>query len=385
MSTPFPRRGARVALAAGIALALALAPAVSPPARAAQQAAASQLVGFAVGQDGRLYRATSAGVAPFGSAVVAPPGAAVSAVRQSDGNVAVFVVGTQGGLVAAVTNSASSGVTVYRDGATGIAPPGARLNAVTDPAGVVHVFFVGHDGAVYGTSYSGAVRPGSGPKRVSATGVAPPGATVAGAWQSAQPGVVVVDVAGGLTSVWRTTAGTWTTVPAGPAGVAAAGGGVAAVSTAGVQAYYAGLDGKLWQVRFASGPVPVPWAPTAVSGAGVVPAGARLAAARFVNGPSSVFFAGADGAVRVVTDQTGSWVESPTTPAGVARPGSPLALVAVDDFVYSAWCGNDLWWWLRWWWRLPPPPPPPWYGDTFTLPVANPIQYATEVAVTLYR
>ncbi|MFF3852438.1 hypothetical protein [Micromonospora sp. NPDC002575] len=384
MSRPLRLRGFRVALAAGIALALALTPTAPPPAHAAQQAAASQLVGFAVGQDGRLYRATTAGVAPYTSAVVAPPGAAVSAVRQSDGNVAVFTVGTQGGLVVAVTSSATSAVTVYHDGANNLAPPGARLSAVT-VGSAVHVFFVGHDGAVYSTSYTGAVRPGIGPRRVSATGVVPPGATVAAAWQSGLPGAVFVGADGGLNSVWRNSAGAWATVPAGPAGVATPGGGVAAASTAGVQAYYAGLDGKLWQVGFTSGPFPVPWTPVAISGAGVVPAGARLAAARFVNGPSNVFFAGADGAVRVVTDQTGSWVESATTPPGVARPGSPLALVAVDDFVYSAWCGNGLWWWLHWWWRWPPPPPPPWYGDTFTLPIGNPIQYATEVAVTLYR
>ncbi|MFC8848254.1 MULTISPECIES: hypothetical protein [unclassified Micromonospora] len=195
--------------------------------------------------------------------------------------------------------------------------------------------------------------------RDGANGLAPPGATVAAAWQSALPGVVFVGTDGGLNSVWRTTAGTWTTVLAGPAGVAAAGGGVAATSTAGMEAYYAGLDGRLWQVRFASGGLPDPWAPTAVSGAGLVPAGARLAAARFVNGPSSVFLAGADGSIRVVTDRPAAgWSRRPR------RPGWPGRAAR---------------------WPSPPPPPPPWYGDTFTLPTVNPIQYATEVAVTLYR
>ncbi|WP_229401828.1 hypothetical protein [Micromonospora okii] len=384
METPIRRRWLRGAVAAGVALALAATPAVTPSAHAAPAAAASQLASFAVGRDGRLYAATPEGLTPYGSTVVGPPGAGISAVRQEDGNLAVFTVGTRGELLATVTNSAGSGVTVYSYGA-GLAPPGARVSAVTDPVGSVHAFFVGSDGAIYGKSYTGAVLPGAGPQRISEPGLAPPGATVAAAWRSSLPGVVFVGVDGGLNSVWRTSAGTWTTVPASPAGLAPPGGGVAAVSTAGAQAYFAGLDGRLWQVGFAGGALPDPWTPVAISAVGVVPAGARLAAARPVGGPTSVFFAGADGAVRVVTNLTGSWVESATTPARIARPGGPLSVVALGDYLYTSWCGNGLWWWLFWWWRRPPPPPPPWYGETLSFRQIYPVDYGAEVAVTAYR
>ncbi|NBE79950.1 hypothetical protein [Micromonospora rubida] len=376
-------RRPRVAVAVAAALALAVTPTGAPPARAAQ-AAASQVVSFTVGQDGRLYLASPAGITPFGSTVVAPPNAGVAAARQPDGNVAAFVIGTQGGLVAAVTSSATSNISVYRDGAAGLAPPGARVSAVTDSAGYLHVFFAGTDGAIYSASYNRQVRPGGGPQRVSAPGLAPPGAVVAATRQSTMPGVVFVGADGALTSVWRTSAGTWATIPAGPTGMAPPGGGVAVAATAGVQAYVAGLDGRIWQVGFAFGPRPEPWQPVAITGAGAAPAGARLAAAQFTGGPSNVFFAGSDGAVRVVTNMAGGWQQSVTTAAGAAKPGGPLAIVAVDDYLYSAWCGNDLWWWLYWWWRRPPPPPP-WWGDPFTLPLTQPIEYGAEVAITLYR
>lgn len=375
----------RAAVAAGVALVVAAAPAVAPPAHAVQ-AAASQIVGFSVGRDGRFYAAIGTTVGPFGSTVVAPPGAGVAAARQPDGNIAAFAVGTHGGLVVAATSSSGSSVTPQRDGAGGLAPPGARLSAVTDAAGQVHVFFVGANGGIYAASYNKLVRPGAGPRLISAAGLASPGAVLAAGWHYNLPGVVFVGLDGALTSVWRSTTGTWTTAAASPAGLASPGAGVAVSSTAGVQAYVSGVDGRLWQVAFTTaGPVPEPWQPVAITAAGVVPAGARLAAARFAIGPSNVLFAGADGAVQVVTNLTGSWVVSPTTAAGVAKPGGPVAAVTLDDHLYTPWCGNDLWWWLRWWKRPLPPPPPPWLGDVFRTPAGYPLQYGGEVAVTLYR
>ncbi|MEV4773694.1 hypothetical protein [Micromonospora humida] len=381
------RMGRLRTLAAGAALALAVTAAGVPPAQAAPsapttRAAASQVVGFTVGQDGRLYLASSTGVSPFGATVVAPPGADVSAVRQADRNTAVFAVGTQGGLVAAVTSSATSAITVYRDGASGLATPGTRLTAFTAPDGSVYVFFVGTDGAVYGAAYPRLVRPGVGPQRVSAPGVAPPGAVLAGSWQSGAPGVFFVGTDGGLRHLNRTS-GTWQTSAVGPAGVAAAGSGVAATTSGGAQAYYAGLDGRLWQVTPAGGGMPEPWERVVVSGAGTVPVGARLAVARPAAGPTGVYFADAAGAVRIVTNVSGGWQESVATNPGVAGPGGPISVLAVEDYVFSGWCGNDIWWWLFWWWRRPPPPPP--LAETLAVSLGYPIQYGANVSLTLYR
>ncbi|MFJ6198070.1 hypothetical protein [Micromonospora sp. NPDC092111] len=374
----------RAAAAASAALALAVTSVGAPPAQAAQ-AAASQVVGFTVGQDGRFYLASSGGLSPFGSTVVAPPGADVSAVRQADGNAAVFTVGTQGGLVSAVTSSATSNITVYRDGASNLATPGTQLNALAAPDGYVYVFFVGNDGAVYSASYNRVVRPGVGPQRVSPPGVAPSGAVIAGVWQSSGPGAFFVGDDGGLRYLSRTGTGTWQTSSVGPPGVAAAGSGVAALTSGGVQAYYAGLDGRLWQISPAGGGLPDPWNRLAVSAAGVVPVGARLAATRASGGPTGVFFAGADGAVRVVTNLTSGWQESVTTGPGVAKPGGPVSALAYGDYLITGWCGNDLWWWLHWWWRRPPSPPPPWWGETTSFPLGYPIEYGANISLTLYR
>lgn len=374
----------RAAAAVGAALALAVTSVGAPPVQAAQ-AAASQVVGFTVGQDGRFYMASSSGLSPFGSTVVAPPGADVSAVRQADGNAAVFTVGTQGGLVTAVTSSATSNITVYRDGASNLATPGTRLNAFTAPDGYVYVFFVGNDGAVYSASYNRVVRPGAGPQRVTAPGVAPPGAVIAGTWRSSGPGAFFVGDDGGLSYVSRTGTGTWQTASVGPSGVAAPGSGVAALTSGDVQAYYAGLDGQLWRVIPNGGGLPDPWNRLAVSAAGVVPVGAHLAATRASNGPTGVFFAGADGAVRVVTNLAGGWQESVTTDPGVAKPGGPVSALTSGDYMLTGWCGNDLLWWLFWWWTRPGPPPPPWWGETVSFPLDYPIEYGANISLTQYR
>ncbi|MEU1885541.1 hypothetical protein [Micromonospora sp. WMMD987] len=388
------RIGRRRVVATGMALALVatavgvprVPAAQAAPPRATAQAATSQVVGFTVGRDGRFYLASATGVTPFGSTVVAPPNADVSAVRQPDGNAAVFTVGTQGGLVAAVTSSATSTVSVYRDGASNLATPGTRLTAFTAPDGYVYVFFVGVDGAVYGTSYNRVVRPGTGPQRLSATGVAPPGAVLAGSWRSGGPGAFFVGSDGGLRHLGRTN-GSWQTSSIGPSGVAAAGSGVAALTDGDVQAYYAGLDGRLWQVTPAGGGLPDPWNRVAVSATGVVPVGARLTVTRPANGPTGVFFADAAGAVRIVTNLAGGWQDSVTTGPGVASPGGPISALTSGDYFFVGWWGNGLWWWLFWWWRRPPPPPPPppLLGETLPITLGYPIQYGANVSLILYR
>ncbi|MEH1016654.1 hypothetical protein V6U90_26580 [Micromonospora sp. CPCC 206060] len=372
------------ALGGALALTLAVAPADASPAHAVQ-ATASQVVGFTVGMDGRVYAASFTGLSPFTSTAIAPPGAGVSAVRQSDGNVAVFTIGNNGGLFSLVTSSAGSGTRISQVGPSGLANPGGRVNAVSAPDGSIHVAFPGKDGAVYGASYTSTMQLTSGVQRASATGVAPSSA-VAAAWVSGVPGAVFVGSDGALHSVWRTGTGTWTTIPASAPGLASPGAGVTAVVKGGTAAYVGGLDGRLWQVSVTtSGGVPDPWDPVAISGTGVVPVGARLAVARFDYGSTNVVFAGADGAIRVVTNQTGSWVTSVTTTAGIAQPGAPVATLTYGDYLYSDWCGNDLWWWFWWKRPLPPPPPPPWYGETLSFRTTIPVRQGYEVSMTLFR
>ncbi|MBO4205653.1 hypothetical protein [Micromonospora echinofusca] len=372
-------------LGGALTLTLAVAPAGAAPAHDVQ-ATASQLLGFTVGMDGRVYAASPTGLSPFTSYAIAPPGAGVSAVRQSDGNAAVFTIGTNGGLFTVLTSSATSGTRIVQVGPSGLASPGGRVNAVTGLDGSIHVAFPGRDGAVYAVSFSSTMSQTSSVQRASATGVAPSNAVVAAAWVSGVPGAVFVGSDGALHSVWRTGTGTWTTVPASAPGLASPGAGVAAIVKGGTAAYVSGLDGRLWQVGVtASGGVPDPWDPVAVTGTGVVPVGARLAATRFDNGPTNVLFAGADGAIRIVTNQTGSWVTSVASGAGVAQPGGPVAALAYGDYLYSDWCGNDLWWWFWWKRPLPPPPPPPWYGETDSFPTTIPVRSGYEVAVALYR
>ncbi|WP_326557631.1 hypothetical protein [Micromonospora sp. NBC_01796] len=390
MSQTHTRRW-RIAVAVGVAVATAVAPLGAPPGQAAQLAP-SQLVGFTIGADGRLYPATtgpsSGPSGPVSNAVIAPPGAGVSAVRQPDGNLATFVIGTQGALVAGTTNSASSGFRIFTDGAGGLAPPGGQVSAVSTADGV-HAFFVGNDGALYGASYVQRVQPGAGPQRISATGIAPPGAVVAATRQGNVPGALFVGADGGLQSVWRTGTNTWATVPASPPGLAPPGGGVAATSGAVVYAFLTGLDGRLWRVNFAAGGLPDPWDPVAISGVGAAPVGARLAAAQFTTGQLSVFFAGADGAIRVATNLAGGWIEpAVASQPGIARPGGPISLTVVDDYVYVAWCGNNIWWWFFWWWRrpIPPPPgPPPWSGEVFSFPTSNPVRVGFDTSITMIR
>ncbi|WP_329100601.1 hypothetical protein OG792_18720 [Micromonospora sp. NBC_01699] len=380
----------RIAVAVGVAVATAIAPIGAPPARAAQ-VAASQLLGFTIGADGRLYSASpggsSGGSGPVSGTVIAPPGAAVSAARQPDGNVATFVIGNQGGLVAGSTSSAGSGFRIFLDGSAGLAPPGGQVSSISTQDSV-HVFFVGYDGAIYSTSYLQRVQPGAGPRRVSAVGIAPPGAVVAATRQSYLPGAVFVGVDGAVHSVWRGGTGAWSTFPVSPAGVAPPGGGVATASTTSPHAFFTGQDGRLWRVGLSAVPHPEPWEPVAISGVGAAPAGARLAAAQFTDGRLAVFFAAADGAIRVATNLAGGWTEpAVASQPGIARPGGAISLTVVDDYVYVAWCGNNIWWWFFWWWRrpIPPPPgPPPWYGEVFSFPTTNPVRAGFNVSTTLY-
>lgn len=383
--------------AAAVAFLLALTPVTPAPAEGSAGTMALSLAGFVVAADGRLYRAPAPGGGSSGgglvrvsSGAVAPPGAGLSTVHQSDGNLALFLIGTHGGLVAATTSASGSGLTFFNVGSGGLAVPGGKLSATVAPDGV-HVFFPARDGSIYAVSFGPRVKPQPVPYLVSLPGLTPASAAVAAGWDSmGVPGVFLVGVDGGLHSVWRD--GTvWTTYPVSPPGVAPPGGGVATLSGQGAaQAFFAGNDGTLWQV---TRPGPVPYQPQAISAAGSVPPGAHLAAAHFAPRPepwqrSGVFFAAADGAVNIAAHLESGWLApAAATPPGTARPGAAVSVVATPDdpYLYVAWCGNDsLWWWLRWRKLVPPPPQPPWYGETYPLRPVVPVWSGSNVTAATW-
>lgn len=96
-------------------------------------------------------------------------------------------------------------------------------------------------------------------------------------------------------------------------------------------AYYVGDDGGLWSYgRDEKGT----WSTAArVGPAGLAPAGAPVAAARLPGGPSSVFFVGVDGAVRV--DCLRLSQPFALTGAGFAVPGAPITATVVDGRILA--------------------------------------------------
>lgn len=326
-------------LRAGVALTLIIASVGLSPAHVAQ-AATPQPVNYTVGGDGRLY-ASSPSMAPMraNEAVITRPGASVSAVRQINTTVAVFTIGTQGGLLVGVSDYYSPKVTFFADGPTGLAPAGSPVSAVSGPNGV-HVFFVGYGGRIYGKSYNGLVTPGGALQIVAPSGVAPDTAIAALLQPSGLPGVTFIDGNGGLRSIWLTSGNYWYPVPSSPSGLAPVGGGVAAVSVDGLYAFFTASDGRIWQVGFTPGYVPQPWKPQPVTGAAAAPAGARLSAAKYPGGSFIVNFASSDGAIWVANNAGGQWSMIQAAPAGMTVAGSPSAITLINDTLWVGWCGT---------------------------------------------
>lgn len=326
----------------------------------------TSLAGFHIGGDGRLYTAGFSSVAPVGATVVGVTGGNLSTVRRADGGVAVFTIGSHGGLVAGFTSASGSGMGFVRHPQGGLAPPGGRIAAVEGQTGI-HVHFVGGNGSIYHAMYSR-----SGGVIIAPTPLNQPGSvltsTALAAFQLADRfGVVFVGGNGGVhTSVGRIGSGSsgpiaiWTTTLATQANVSPAGSPVAAVSGANrITAFFTGTDGRLWRLPFA-GVTPQP--SVALSSPGAVPVRAHLAATMAPTGEFVVTYAGADGAIRAATDafdpSPDPWI---ITLPGVHLPGNPLAITyGGDDYLYVGWCGVDQWIWLLWrWLRRPIPPPPP--------------------------
>ncbi|QFZ20906.1 hypothetical protein [Saccharothrix syringae] len=354
----------RAAAACGVATVLPIG--LAGPAAADPRAAAASPAGFYIGADGRLHTTGANSTSPVSGTAIGPPGGDLAAVQRSDGLVALFTIGSHGGLVAGFTSAAGSGMAFTRHPQGGLAAPGARIAAVEGQNGT-HVYFTGGNGAIYHAAYSRSGGISVPLATVVPPGSVPPSTPLAAFRVGDRFGVAYVGGNGAVqTSLGRLGAGPagpiaiWTTAAATAANAAPLNSPVAAASgTNGITTFHTGADGRLWRVPFAGlTPQPV----VALSDPGQVPVGAHLAATAAPTGQFVVTYAGADGAIRAATDAFGPfpnpWVIGP--PA-VHAPGNPLALVhGGGDYLYIGWCGLDRWFWLIWWWlRRPPPPPPP--------------------------
>lgn len=386
-----------VATALPVGLASTASAAVSSEKMTSEKGAAAavpSLAGFHLGGDGRLYAAGPSTLGRAGAAVIGAPGGGVATVRRSDGLVAVFTVGTHGGLVAGFTSAAGSGLSFVWHPQGGVAPPGGRIAAVEGLTGT-HVFLTGVNGAVYHAMYSRSGALGLPLAPVTPTGSVPQTTSLAAFAVGDRFGVVFV---GGdravRVAVGRIGSGPagpipiWTTTAATQPNVAPLGSPVAAASgTGGAATFFTGVDGRVWRIPVAG---VTPQQPVALSGPGTVPVGAQLAATMAPTGEFVVTYAGADGAIRAATDAftplPDPWV---IAPPGAHAPGGPLGLTyGGDDYLYLGWCGLDRWFWLIWWWlhrRFPPPPPPPPdpYHDLFGIPSVLPMRTNFAVGVTL--
>ena len=366
-----PTRHLRITSAVGATLALAATALGAPPAQAAP---ASSVVGVTIGADGRIYGSTipsAPNPAPLSNVVIAPPGAGISAAAQADGSLAVFTIGTQGGLIVGRQNpTGGSSLSFFADGPSNLAPPGGNVTALSSPSGI-HVFFAGRDGAIHHTRYSQLVLPGAGPRAITPAGIARPGAPVGAVLlPNNVPAAVFAGTNGALFAL-TAPSGTWVTRQISPTGVTTPGSGVAAASTdTGAAVFFTSPDGALLATLLPATPVTTPWQYLVVSGSGTVPAGARPVAARLPNGTLVVAFAGRDGAIRLASNASGNWSapEAATQP-GVAPTAAPISLTIADEFLWVGWCGNEDRWWqlLRMRWPRPLPLP----GDLFSFPAPN--------------
>ncbi|ROT31787.1 hypothetical protein [Micromonospora sp. HM5-17] len=347
------------------ALLLALTPIVTTPTPA--KAVPLPLTGFVVANDGRIYQASGTPNGQLSLAdgtVTVPPGAGISAIRQGSGYLALFLIGTHGGIVAGTTAYNAPGLTFTLFGPSGVATPGTKISAISTPEGV-YVSFPGRNGSVYTALFGSQIKPGPVAWLSTPPGLAPSTASIAASWDpTTGPNVVFVGLDGALYSAGHIATGAWTTTPISPAGVAPPGGGVAVLSDPDPdrnkkRVVYAGNDGTLWETVL--GPHPEPWLPQAISAAGVINPGAELAATPYGPKPdpwyAAVFFADPNGAITVAANLGSGWLTpTPLTPPGLAQPGAALALATDPEYpvIYVGWCNNYQWWWL--YWTISPPP-----------------------------
>jgi hypothetical protein len=259
-----------------------------------------------------------------------PPGGNLATGRQSDHQLDVFFVGTDGALYVSWVIDGATWQGPLRISRPGVAPAGAGIAAAKQSADQLDVFFVGRDGALY---VSWVVGGGiwQGPLRISGRGVAPPGAQVAAAPQgNDQLDVFYIGNDQRLNVHWVAGLGLWQGPWANASGFPAPpGASIAAIEQVPNQlsVLYIGSDEKLnvqWVVGGGN------WqGPVSLGSRAVAPPGAHLAAIKQVENQTSVLFIGHD---RKLTVQWvvggGIWQDAvPLSPQPVAPPGGGIALV----------------------------------------------------------
>jgi len=257
-------------------------------------------------------------------------GGSLASARQSDHQLDVFFIGTDGALYVSWVIDGATWQGPVRISRPGIAPPGGGVAATNQGANQLDVFFVGRDGALY---VSWVVGGGiwQGPLRISGRGVAPPGAQVAAAPQgSEQLDVFYIGSDQRLHVHWVAGLGMWQGPWANASGLPAPpGASIATIEQVPNQltVLYIGDDEKLnvqWVVGGGS------WqGPVSLGSRPVAPAGAHLAAIKQLSNQTSVLFIGHD---RKLTVQRvvggGTWQDAvPLSPLPVAPPGGGVALV----------------------------------------------------------
>jgi hypothetical protein len=297
----------------------------------------NQLDAFWVGNDGAISVTWVAGagqwtdgVAPAGSPVritppgFAKPGACIAAAQQTDNQLDLFVVRDDG----AVWVTWVTGTGHWSDGTpgnasparitpTGYATPGACIAAARQTDNQLDVFFVRGDGAVYVTWVAGTGHWTDGspsfpaPARITPTGLAPAGAHVAAAKQTAnQLDVFVIGNDGAVYVTWVVGTGAWSAVPARitPTNMAPTGAAMAASEQVPGQLDVVFVDNAgamrvTWVVGtgFLSDGAGGRPAPAHITPDGLLPPGAGVAAKKQNANVLNAFAVGHDGAIRMTS------------------------------------------------------------------------------------
>jgi hypothetical protein len=225
----------------------------------------------------------------------------------------VFFIDNEGALNVAWVVEGGNWQGPIRISAPGVAPPGARV-AASAQFGLTQtdVFFVDNNGAL---NVAWVVEGGNwqGPVGISPGGVAPPGASVAASAQFGltQTDVFFIDNGGALNVSWAVEGGNWQgPVGISPGGVAPPGAPVAASAQFGLtqtDVFFVDNGGGVnvsWVVEGGN------WqGPIRISGVGAAPPGAPVAAsAQFGLTQTDVFFADGIGALNVTwVVEAGAW------------------------------------------------------------------------------
>ncbi|MGH9276623.1 MAG: hypothetical protein ACRD12_00715 [Acidimicrobiales bacterium] len=313
---------------------------------------ATQVDSFFIGHDGRPYVAWRGfggwmGPAPIGSAFgLAPPGSAVTAARQTHSQLDLFFVGYDGRPYVAWLGEKGHWFGPAAIGsAYGLAPPGAAVAAVKQTDDQLDLFFVGHDGRPY-VAWVSEKGNWSAPAPIGSPGVVPAGASLAAMKQAPdQLDLFFVGHDGRPHVATVTNKDPWVApAPIGSAyGLAPPGSAVTVETTRrDLNLFFIGHDGRPYTAWVAakdrwSGPLAM------ASPAGLAPPGSAITSARPGGDHLDLFFLGNDGRLYI------SWV---TDYDHLARPGSigPASAAPVRAGVASGTQPLHA--------PAPPPPPP---------------------------